>query len=45
MNNQCPYCKSEKTEKIVIRFKNGQEQSVILCKDCKKIFRKEKVGE
>lgn len=40
MENKCPYCKSEKTEDIVIRFMNGQEQRVKLCKECKKIYRK-----
>ena len=40
MNNQCPYCKSEKIEEVVIRFRYGQEQSVNLCQSCKKIFKK-----
>lgn len=38
----CPNCKSEKTEPVVIRLSNEQEQKVMLCNECKKIFRKEK---
>lgn len=45
MNTLCPYCKSEKIEPVVIRFMNGQEQKVGLCKDCKKIFKKEEKSE
>ena len=39
----CPFCKSEKTEAIVIRFSNQQEQRVMLCRECKRIFNKEKL--
>ena len=39
MKNKCPNCKSEKTEPIVIRFSNEQEQRVILCNECKRIFK------
>lgn len=42
MKTKCPYCKSEKIEQVTIKFENNQEQSVRLCRDCKKIFRKEK---
>lgn len=38
----CPYCKSERTEDIVIRFSNGQEQRVVLCRECKKISKGDK---
>lgn len=41
MEKKCPYCKSEKTQPVVIRFSSGQEQKVMLCNECKKIFRKE----
>jgi len=41
-NKNCPYCKSDKTEDIVIRFSNKQEQRVMLCRECKKIFRRDK---
>jgi len=37
-NNCCPYCKSENTQKVVIKFSNSQEQRVSLCMSCKKIF-------
>lgn len=40
-NKKCPYCKSEKVEDIVIRFSNHQEQRVMLCMKCKKIYKKE----
>jgi len=40
MRKLCPYCKSKKIEPVVIRFSNEQEQRVMLCQDCKKIFRK-----
>lgn len=40
-NKNCPYCQSEKTEQVIIRFANGQEQRVGLCLTCRKIFRKE----
>lgn len=42
MEVKCPYCKSEKTEPIIIRLSNQQEQKVMLCNECKKIFKKEK---
>ena len=45
MNIKCPYCKSEKTEVVVIRFSNNQEQRVNLCKECKRVFRKEAKDE
>ena len=37
---KCPHCQSDKTEKVTIRFMNGQEQGVMFCHSCKKIFRK-----
>lgn len=40
MNSKCPNCKSEKTEPVIIRLSNKQEQKVILCNVCKRIFRK-----
>jgi len=37
MRNNCPYCKGKSIQKVVIRFSDGQEQRVFLCKDCHKI--------
>lgn len=36
---KCPYCDSQNTQKVIIRLSNGQEQKLILCNKCKKIFR------
>jgi len=40
MSNKCPYCKSENTEQVTIKFGSETEQKVSLCRDCKKIFGK-----
>lgn len=37
----CPYCKSENVEDVILKFRGGQEQRVMFCKNCKKIYRKE----
>jgi len=37
MRNNCLYCKGKNIQKVMIRFSDGQEQRVILCKDCHKI--------
>ena len=42
MNTKCPNCKSEKIQPIVIKFSNEQEQKVMLCNECKKIFKRKK---
>jgi len=38
MKRKCPYCKSEKIQPVVIRLSNNQEQKVMLCNKCHKIF-------
>ena len=39
MKKKCPYCKSEKVDDVVIKLPTGQEQRVMLCSECKKIYR------
>lgn len=36
--NKCPYCKSERVNDVIIKLPTGQEQKVILCEECHKIF-------